>query len=260
MGGAGLAAGSRRAILNRHKPLQNRRLYDSPGPCRGLFGTAICLLRLRRYRSALPTMTRQRQTDREAGTQSHGPPWGSRVAERRRAGSRTSSEGERETRSRPEADVRSEEFRGKGAFRLGGSRPERTPMSMRTRETTDSGSRRQHEYRCASRGVPVDGLYGVRPCHLPVADTRREESATKPTTRAPLDAWGSVGIRGPVSWGLRGHTVPGVLGGSDSRGPSRAAPGGGDRRPGRRWGPADPTAFPTGFSLGKENRASRGPG
>lgn len=216
-------------------------------------------------------MTRQRQTDREAGTQSHGPPWGSRVAECRRAGFRTSSEGEREIRSRPEADVwgvshffpsrKLREARSTGAFRLGGSRPERAPRSMRTRETTDFGSRRQHGFRCASRGVPVDGLYGVRPFHLSVdSERRREESAVTLTTRAPLDAWGSVATRGPDSWGLRGHTVSGVLGGSDSRGPSQAAPGGGDRRPGRRWGPTDPTAFPTGLSLGKENRASRSPG
>ena len=38
-------------------------------------------------------MARQGQTRREAGAQSHGPPGGSRATERRRSGSRTSSEG-----------------------------------------------------------------------------------------------------------------------------------------------------------------------
>jgi hypothetical protein len=210
-------------------------------------------------------MTRQRQTNCEVGTQSHGPLWGSRAAECRRSLPDVIQGAHREPVPSSQGwnpgceatlpipfPLRAS---GLGAGRLSeairSSRANAMRMSTRMRESRDPASKRQPSIMCCASGDPsVRGVIGVRPYHLQGAAPRpggiRHEEGD---SSALLGAWGSVGTReGQGQWGILPCTVQGVLLRPGLRGPGQVAYVGGDARSVCRWGPAVSATFPPLFA------------
>jgi hypothetical protein len=226
-------------------------------------------------------MTRQGQTSREAGTQSHGSHADSRAAEGRRShpgvirgADRDSPLIRRDARagSKPFLSLLASRVRLSGSGRsasprFGGGAGERTRV-MTNHDRDATGERRRDAVVRASRR-PLESRPGVRPSAQVRARALRalhqlvieELDGVKPFTSRVLRALAGGRTRGRgVSWGTSARTVRGVLARSGPRGPRLAVPEGGETqsRPGR--GPGLAAAFPPPLFQGKESRAPSGDG